>query len=487
MKTPDFIGTRAGHLLMGANKIGFRTMIALASLLLMQTPCLSEQVVNHRQTSLPVANTRPPSRDDILIVQLAQGVDRDQFNELLQDVHGTFVRTIEFGPTLKFQVILSEPGQAAQLEKQLKNNKEITQVQRNTIYKIKNDVAVAQHAGGMPHVHAVRSTVKIGHGFGHGRGSFPTTPTAAQPPVSTGGPLSGSSTDPYSTAQWDLAMMNFNQARDSGAPYATPVPMYFCDTGYTVNADSPYSVVQYNFSDPINPGGGQESIFDAGTHGTETATVAAYSDNATGFTGVANLSGQRIMLYELRISADGQSAGLVNILAALSSLANNPGFLPGTVNLSFNLPPPDSLNGNPSVQQAALQLVQRGFLLVLASGNDGMYDPSPEQYLRRVAAVTGMGTLTSYSNSGAFNTAAPGESVACYTPAGGTSETFDSGTSFAAPRWCAAVTVVMGIMQPGNRSAVNADLIIRQTGNVNGQGFIIPNLNAAVQYAMGSP
>jgi subtilisin family serine protease len=263
--------------------------------------------------------------------------------------------------------------------------------------------------------------------------------------------------------------------------------MYFCDTGYTVNGDSPAMVIQYNFSDPIYPSGGQEAIFDCGRHGTETATVTAFSDNHTGFTGMANLSGQRVMMYELRISADGQTAGMLNILTAISAIANNPGFLPGPINLSFNLPPPNSLNGNASLQQAALQLVQRGFLLVLASGNDSMYDPSPEMYMRRVAAITQAGTLASYSNSGAFNTAAPGQNVACYTPAGGTSQTTDNGTSFAAPRWCAAVAVVMGIMQPGNRSAVTADWIIRQTGTYNSQGFLVPNMGAAVQYAMGSP
>jgi hypothetical protein len=239
-------------------------------------------------------------------------------------------------------------------------------------------------------------------------------------------------------------------------------------------------VIQYNFSDPFNPTGAQEAISDSGSHGTGTGTVTAFSDNSIGYTGLANITGQRVMLYVLRISADGQTAGLLNILTAISFITNN-SFLPGPVNLSFNNPPPNSLNANQSLQQAAAQLAQRGCLLVLSSGNEGTWDPSPELYIRRVAAVDFTGSLATFSNPGPYPAAAPGVAVPAYTSSGPSYQSSASGTSEAAPRWCAAIVDVMGTMSPGNRSAANADLILRQTGNVNSQGYVIPNLAAAMQ------
>lgn len=484
MKTPHQSGTRAARFLMGSVKLA----MAILPLGVVLSPAFCQQTNSHFQENKKFTTNIKASREDILIVQLRQDVDEQEFDQLLQQVHGQFLRTIAVGPSLKFQVILAEPGQASTVEKRLSVNKDVAQVQRNAIYSINNDVISAQGLGSSKfgRFRPIRAPFKLGKNFG-GKLRFgaATPPPPASFPVVNGPQLSGTSNDPYFTSQWDLNLMNFTAARNSGRPYGTPVPLYFCDTGYTVNADSPAMVIQYNFSDPINPSGGQEAIFDCGKHGTETATVTAYSDNHTGYAGMANLSGQRCMLYELRVSYDGQTAGLLNILSALAFIANNSGFPTGPVNISYNSPPPNSLNANSALQQAALQLAQRGFLVVLAAGNHGLPDYSPEMYMRRVGAVTMAGTRASFSNYGAFNTACPGVNVAAYTPAGGTSQTADSGTSLAAPRWCAAVAITMGAMSAATRSATTADLIVRQTAIVNSEGLLIPNLAAAIQVAAG--
>src|SRR6516162_8392984 len=197
MKIPVPNGTRAVSCLMGANSFGRKTIISLALLLVLQVPGLSQQSTVQLQNSRPAASTKAPSRDDILIVELSEGVDRDQFDQLLQEVHGTFLRTIEVGPTLKFQVILTEPGEAAAVAKRLSGDKEIARVQRNTIYRIKNDI-VAEHAGGGAHLRPIRSKIRLGHGgSGHSHGSAPVSSAATPPPVIYSAPLSGNSNDPY--------------------------------------------------------------------------------------------------------------------------------------------------------------------------------------------------------------------------------------------------------------------------------------------------
>jgi len=186
-----------------------------------------------------------------------------------------------------------------------------------------------------------------------------------------------------------------------------------------------------------------------------------------------------------RISSDGSSASTVSILAALSQLAGNPYFLPGPVNLSFGSPPPNTLNADPSIQSVAQQLQARGCLLVLAAGNDGVADNSPELYARRVGAVNADGSRAYFSEYGPFFAGAPGVQVPTYTPASTGAEAFGSGTSFAAPRWCAAIADVMGVLSPGARTAVYADQIVHQTGTSTSSGFVIPNVSAALNAAYG--
>jgi hypothetical protein len=165
-------------------------------------PAFCQQTSFHLQENKQFTNKLKASREDILIVQLRQDANEQEFDQLLQQVHGQFLRTIEVGPNLKFQVVLTEPGQASTVQKRLSANNEIAQVQRNAIYSIKNDVISAAGLGSSKfgRFRPIRSPFKLGKSFG-GKlrfgASTPAPPTSF--PVVNGPQLSGTSNDPYFT------------------------------------------------------------------------------------------------------------------------------------------------------------------------------------------------------------------------------------------------------------------------------------------------
>jgi subtilisin family serine protease len=266
--------------------------------------------------------------------------------------------------------------------------------------------------------------------------------------------------------------------------------MYFLDTGFNPSFGETTPLVrQYDFSRPWQPNGEPETPHDSGFHGTSTATVLCDTDNFFGFAGMANWEGNRTALTELRISQDGESANGLNIVYALSFLYGQlaAGVIPpGPINLSFGQSPPFSLNAAPLIQDIAQLLQQQNSLLVLAAGNDGIEDPSPEIFARRVASISQNGMLSQFSEFGPFNAAAPGDMVPCYEPMNGAQggmPVFISGTSFSAPRWCSAIVDVMAALPPGKRTAPYADQIVLDTATITSQGWHVPNLLAALQLA----
>jgi hypothetical protein len=507
---------------------------------------------------------RPASKrspEDYLIIQLAKGADQDKFDQLLKEVDGKVVNTIDAGSDLKFLVIETEPAELKEAQEKFKKSKEVAAVQRNSMCHLNDTIETAGHSivvtghvqenlshhqsahhpsslapfglasrqkaalighgtgGSSRHVifHSPKGTApkathqkaslpehpqrslpehvtkpSLGSLFGHGNRStpagtyLPVGPISAAPSTPT--PITGAPTDKFYSAESDLSLMNFQNARSiSGAPQSVPVAMYFLDTGI-----QPYpgetQAYQFDYSNSVIPTGYQETPFDSGTHGTSTTTVTATTDNKIGYAGEANIEGNRIGLTMLRISADGESASMVSILAALARVANG-AQVPGPVNLSFGNAPPNTLNSNSMIQSLAQQLRAKGFLLVLASGNDGPsnpYDPSPEQYARRVAAVNADGSLAYFSDTGAgMLAAAPGVQVPVYTANSLGSETFGSGTSFSAPRWCAAIADVMGALPANKRTAVAADQLLLNTGTSTSSGYKIPNIQSAINAALG--
>jgi len=435
-----------------------------------------------------------PSSADILILQLKDGADQEKFDSLLQEVHCTLIKTLEFGPTLKFLVLQTEPGQAGKIEKRLRSNKDIARVERNIHYRLENipqttKVTAKKKSKKTPSGKIIEKKYNKKSPTKHSTSSLSSL-TSFSPKV-----LSSSNTpppnpipnDPFLSDQWDLTFMQYQQARVANVMnFNTPVTMIFLDTGLNVISNELATwAVQYDFSDPVNPTGAQEPLLDFGVHGTSTAGVTDWTDNDFGLAGMANWEGNRCFIIECRV-CQSQTSGdpIVDVLAALSFIYNSSTISPAPINLSANSPPPNTVNADPMIQQAAQQLRQKGFLLVLSAGNDAANDTSPELYCRRVAGIAQNGTLSSFSDYGPFKAAAPASNInsncILYPP---NYVGMNSGTSFAAPRWCAAIVDVMAALPASKRTAVYADQILFQTATVTTDGWYVPNLQAAMQAA----
>lgn len=424
------------------------------------------------QISKPPSVTKfakKPAPEDVVIVRLNRGADRDEFNKTLEEVNGQFLHTIDVTPDVQFLVVQTEPGQAVQVEKKLKGNKNVASVECNKRYTI-------------------HSTM----------GPVNGEPNAQSATLYKGSLVASSLTpsDPFFPSQWDLAAMQYAQGRVSAGLNTGVIPIYFLDTGmaYFPGESSVFSG-QFDFSDPVSPTGAFEQMHDSGFHGTAVSSVTANSDNGIGLAGMANFEANHCMVYMLRISQDGETAYEVNILAALSFILGNPECQAGPINISFGSAPPNTLNADPNVQLLAYYLYNKGCLVVLAAGNTPVEDPSPELFCRRVAAIDQTGAIASFSTFGAFPAAAPGVAVPVYVPAGGPGvEYYGSGTSFSAPRWCAAIVEVMAsTTNKKHRTAPRADRIITNTattqpitGTTTSPSVPIPNLQLAIQEAQAN-
>ena len=389
----------------------------------------SPKVENLSNTQMNAQRTKV-CPEDLLIVHLADNADREKFDDALAELHGKYLRTIDAGPTLKFLVIQVEPGKAAEVAKKLSKRKDVTSVERNQIYQ------------------------------------------------AIGGP--GGPNDPYYTNQWDLVFMNYAQARNSGLGSNTYAFLYFCDTGYTPFPGNEGPIAyQFDYSDPVNPAGTLEPLHDTGFHGSAVASVTETTDNGMDYAGEANFEGNRCVIVMFRISKDGSSASGISILDALSRIARST-LQPGPVNLSFDSAPPNTMNASASIQAVARLLQLKGHLLVLAAGNNAAADNSPEQYARRVAAIDQNGRRASFSNFGAFNTAAPGNNVPIIYYG---QPYLGWGTSFAAPRWCAAIADVITVLPARYKAAPAADAVLKATATHTADGYLSPNLGAALKFA----
>jgi hypothetical protein len=399
----------------------------------------SESTVKGGESS--VKKKPEPKPEDVLIVQLKKGADRDEFDSLLKEVNGTLINTLSMGSEIEFLIVASEPGTADATLKKMNASKEVSMVERNRMFK----------------------------------------------------PLQSFSApnDNLFSSQWDLSFMNYGQARATGLGSGSPLIFYVIDTGLQpVGFELAQVAQQYDFSNPVTPTRHQEKLHDVFGHGTAVSTVAANSNNLLGYAGQTNFGDNffdsgRTAIVMCRISADiSGTASTVSIISACQfcwgQMANQR--MPvGPVNLSFGSSSGPSLNADPSIQQVAQGLRNVGSVLVLSSGNNGLVDPSPELAARRVGAISQDGLLASFSTTGPFVTAAPGVQVPVYIPYSYILPFFADGTSFASPRWCGAILACMGAMS--NKSASVADQIVFDTATVTSEGQRVPNMFAAITEA----
>lgn len=288
--------------------------------------------------------------------------------------------------------------------------------------------------------------------------------------------------DPDYPSQYALPAMDWNDARCTLRLLGIgqrAYPRFTCiDTGVNdISAgDEMINVQQYNFVGGLN--GVPENNFDSGVHGTAVTGIAgARTNNGTFISGVASHN-LPVKIVSCRTSNDGDAIATVDVLRAMVWCVDHQAERGGrgVINVSLNSFGLPKYNGSPVVQEIAKNARKQGDLMINASGNEAIVDPSPEKFMRRVLALDENNQVASFSNTGPFKGSAPGVLVTTFDSPN--SIAFGTGTSYACPNWSGAVALMMSLSP--NLTAARADNIVYQTANTTSQGYKIPNINKAV-------
>ncbi|RRQ21050.1 S8 family peptidase [Thiohalobacter thiocyanaticus] len=171
---------------------------------------------------------------------------------------------------------------------------------------------------------------------------------------------------------------------------------------------------------------------DINGHGTKVAgVIAAVTDNGIG---VASIAPQTRIL-PIRVSNDSDGGAYLSDIARGLTYAADAGA--DVANISYNV------SSSSSVASAAEYMRDRGGVVVVAAGNDGIdpgYSDSPAMIT--VSATTSSDSLASWSNFGAYvDVSAPGQGIWTLNRNDGYSTA--SGTSFASPATAGVVALIM--------------------------------------------
>ncbi|MBX9951719.1 MAG: S8 family serine peptidase, partial [Candidatus Obscuribacterales bacterium] len=220
--------------------------------------------------------------------------------------------------------------------------------------------------------------------------------------------------DPDFPSQYALPAMDWNDARCTlrllGINQRAYPRFTTIDSGVnSISAnDEMVNVTQYNFVGGLN--GVPECNFDSGVHGTAVTGIAgARTNNSTFISGVSSHN-LPVKIVSCRVSADGDTIATVDVLRAMVWCVDHQRERggPGVINVSLNSFGLPKYNGSPVVQEIAKNARKQGDIIVNASGNEALVDPSPEKYMRRVLALDENNLVASFSNTGPFKGAAPG-------------------------------------------------------------------------------
>jgi thermitase len=231
--------------------------------------------------------------------------------------------------------------------------------------------------------------------------------------------------DPYAGSEWHLATIGAGAAWD--VSQGAGVTIAVLDSG--VDGAHPdlaaRMVAGWNFYD------NNADTSDVYGHGTAVAgTAAASTDNATG---VAAVAGQaRVM--PVRVSDGTGYAYFSTIAQGLTWAADNGARV---ANISF------SVVGSLSVQNAAQYMKNKGGLVVVSAGNNGIDENlTPTTTMIAVSATDTADARASWSSYGNFvAVAAPGANIYTTTRGGGYGGW--NGTSFASPVTAGVVALMM--------------------------------------------
>jgi hypothetical protein len=222
--------------------------------------------------------------------------------------------------------------------------------------------------------------------------------------------------DPNYVNQWHLPKIASPTAwaATTGSPTVT---IAILDTG--VDSSHP------DLASKIVPGwncyDNNDNTADVHGHGTTVAgAAAASSNNALGVASVA--WGCQIM--PVRISDPAGYASVSTIATGLSWAADHGARV---ANISY------ACSTFSTISSAAQYFQGNGGVVTISSGNNGIYDSTPDNpYVITVGATTSTDALASWSNTGNYlDLAAPGVSIQTTTRGGGFGST--SGTSYSSP------------------------------------------------------
>jgi thermitase len=280
--------------------------------------------------------------------------------------------------------------------------------------------------------------------------------------------------DPGYVSQWHLPMIS-SPAAWSATSGSSSVVIAILDTGVDATHPdlAPKMVPGWNFWD------NNADTSDVFGHGTAVAgTAAAASNNGLGVASVA--WGCQVM--PIRISSTNGSASISAIANGLTWAADRGARV---ANISYKV------TGYAAVRSAAQYFQSRGGVVVIAAGNDKMFDPASDNpYVLTVSATDGNDNLASFSNTGNnVDLAAPGVSIDTTNRGGGYG--FWGGTSFSAP----IVAGVAALMISANPSLSGSQVqdFLKQSSDDRGMAGWDPvfgwgrvNAARAVQVSLGS-
>jgi thermitase len=246
-----------------------------------------------------------------------------------------------------------------------------------------------------------------------------------------------SANDPYFSNAWHLTMI--------GAPMAWDIAK---GAGVTVAIlDSGVDGTHPDLAGKLVPGwnlvDNNSNTSDVYGHGTMVAgVVGAASNNGIGVTSIA----WEASIMPVRVALSTGSAYISTIANGIIYAADHGAQI---ANASFA-----TLTGSPTIQSAANYMRSKGGLVVVAAGNYGVLDSTPNtDAVISVSATNSSDVLTSWSSYGPYvDVSAPGDSILTTTNGGGYA--YVSGTSFSSPATCA----VLALMKSANPALSNVTL-----------------------------
>lgn len=288
--------------------------------------------------------------------------------------------------------------------------------------------------------------------------------------------------DEFFSYQWNLSNLKFPDAlckiKKERHPQRIFSRVTAIDSGVTSISDNREMVFIQQFN-MVGGAGNREQPFDSGTHGTGvTGIMAATTNNKTKIAGIASTFKVPTFVTMLRVSNDGVSVDTMDVIDSVCWTIDHQWLRggPGPVNVSINSEAPNTYNASPVFQSLAKIMREQGDLFVNGSGNNGVEDPSPEKYIRRVTAVDQANIRPSWAVYGPFKAASPGLSVLTFFDS--TNLAFQSGTSFSCPHWAGSIALLQSL-RPRMR-ATRADRLLFSSATHTEEDLRIPNLKRAV-------